>query len=362
MDAIFNWSLLPNAFSVIADSAKDYLTILVPLSLKLLSIAVLISGSWLLLKESLTNSPRNAIAALMLLLMQAAIALAVITQWSTLAQIPHNLATDIAQAMGGGDSALMAVLNPIAKHMADISDYIVTTPFEIPEAPATTGPWGIFAVIVFYIKEMFMALITAPITAILSVISILLLGLVVALVAGAIMFAEISLVVGLVAAPFMIAMNFFPYINFTIDGWVRFILGAIMLKMVAMLVGLVMGAALGAVLAPQMSENGTFGYRLATMIFISVIAGMFVYAAIKIDDIARALMSGGVVGGPGARVVSSGMAISGQSAAGVAGGGVTGAARGAVTGTGTIKGAIRGAAGRSGASAYAKSIRPRKPK
>lgn len=337
-----DWTALPDAFEVIANSAQVYLTKLVPLSQKLLGVAVLISGAWLLLKESLTNSPRNAIAALMLLIMQASIALAVIMQWPLFAEIVYGLQTDLSLALGGGGNAIVSALEPISRQFGPLMSF-----FAAQQPPPPNAGMDVWDMIPFYLSQFLEALYAVPLTMLMSLIAYLLLGLIVALLAGAIMFAEISIVIGLVAAPFLIAMNFFPYINFTVDGLVRFLLGAVVLKFVAMLVALLLGAAMDSVFTLDLSATGTMGARLFAMIYVVVIAAMFLYTAIKVDDIARGLMSGGVVGGPGAKVVSAGMVTAGQGAAAGTTGAAGGAAKGAIGGAraGFQSGGIGGGAG-----------------
>lgn len=341
-----DWTALPQAFEVIANSAQVYLTKLVPLSQKLLGVAVLISGAWLLLKESLTNSPRNAIAALMLLIMQASIALAVIMQWPLFADIVYGLQTDLSMALGGGGNAIVSALEPISRQFGPLMSF-----FAAQQPPSAPDDMNALSKVSYYLSQTMQAIYTVPLTMLMSLIAFLLLGLIVALLAGAIMFAEISIVIGLVAAPFLIAMNFFPYINFTVDGLVRFLLGAVVLKFVAMLVALLLGAAMDSVFTLNLSDTGTMGARLFAMIYVIVIAAMFLYVAIKVDDIARGLMSGGVVGGPGAKVVSAGSVGAGQAAAAGANGAASGAVGGAVGGakagfkSGGIGGAAAGAVG-----------------
>lgn len=415
-----DWTALPNVFEMVADAVEQYLPIFIPLAQKLLGVGVLFSGGWLLIKETLTNSMRNALAALMLLLMQAAIALAVITQWPVFANIVHNLQTDLSMALGGGSNAIVTAITPITNQFGPLWDMFAK---QMPPPAPATGSF--LEAMVYSFGEMLQALYTIPLTMLMAVITGLLMGLTVAVLAGTIMFAEISVVIGLVVAPLLIAMNFLPYMNFTIDGWVRFMLGAILMKVVAMLATLIMGAALQSVFSLDLHFTGTMGARLAAMTIVLGVTAMFLYAAIKVDDITRALMSGGAVGGPGAKVVSTGMQHAGASAAGVAGGAAAGAAaasgramggaargvargaaRGAAAGgkaglamggrlggaaakagsamgsalggaggavisgvVGSAKGAAnmaaggaRGAASRSGASAYVKSITPPKPK
>lgn len=370
-----DWTAIPQAFTVIEEAVKPYLTALVPLSKQLLGVAVLISGGWLLLKESIANSPRNAIAALMLLIMQASIALSVIVAWPWFAQIIHDLQTDLSMALGGGGNAIVAALTPIAKQFEPLWQFFANQ--QIPPATEDMGPLD---TMVYYMEESIAAIFVLPVTMLMSLLTALILGLIVAVLGGAIMFAELSIVIGLVAAPFMIAMNFFPYVSFTIDGMVRFLLGAIILKLVAMLAALILGAALDSVFALNLSATGTMAARLVAMTYVLVIASMFLYAAIKVDDIARALVSGGVVGGPMARVISGGattaasagaagavggLAAGGRAAPGAAAavgkgfgsGGVSGAARGLASGVANVAGsAADGAASRSGWVGYKGSI------
>lgn len=344
-----DWTALPHAFEVVADSAGVYLTKLIPLSEKLLGVAVLISGAWLLLKESLTNSPRNAIAALMLLIMQAAIALAVITQWPLFAEIVYGLQSDLANAVGGGGNAIVTALEPISRQFGPLWDYFGNQ--RLVSGGESMNPLvNIYNVFVEFVQTLF----TLPLTMLMSAVTVLLLGLIVAVLGGAIMFAEISIVIGLVAAPFLIAMNFFPYVNFTVDGLVRFLLGAVLLKFVAMLTALLLGAALDSIFVLDLPATGSPGARFVAMTYVIVIAAMFLYVAIKVDDIARALMSGGVVGGPGAKVVSAGSLAAGQGAAGGATGAAGGAAKGAIGGakTGFQSGGIGGSVAGTGGGAY----------
>lgn len=357
-----DWTAIPNAITLVGDAVDQYLTALVPLSQKLLGLAVLISGSWLLLKESLVNSPRNALAALMLLLMQAAIALAAILQWPLFAGIVHGLQTELSMALGGGGNAIVSALTPIQKQFEPLWTFFANQ--HITPPPAAETVLGAVMNVGYYIAETAKAMFVYPVTMLMSVITALLLGLIVAVLGGAIMFAEVSIAIGLVAAPFMIAMNFFPFVNFTLDGVVKFLLGAIMLKLVAMLTALILGLAMDSVFSLQLSSTGEMSARLVAMTTVVVIAAMFLYVAIKVDDIARALMSGGVVGGPGARVVSSGMqhaamgaGAAGSAAAGgaakIAGGAARGAASTGIAGAkvGAMAGGIRGGdAGRGGAA------------
>lgn len=333
----FNLDLLPDAFVLISDAAKAYLPVLVPYATKLLGVAVLISGSWLLIKESLTNSPRNAIAALMLLVMQAAIALAFITNWKLLAGIAYGFQTDLAAILGGAGGAMAVVMEPLSTAMGKMVSVWFTSPLPAPPSDA-----GILDKLLLIVSKSIEIIVTTPIAIALTIVSLLLMGLTAALLGGAIMFAEISLAIGLVAAPLMIALNFMPFFNFTIDGLARFLLGAVILKLVAMLTALLLGGALPIILKDAFAAPGEYSERAAAMVFAVILFGAFLYVAMKVDDIARALMSGGVVGGPGARVVGGAM----QQAAGAASKGALGAAAtGAQAAAGGSLGAVKGAVG-----------------
>lgn len=353
-------NLLPDAFNLVAAEAEKFTVLLQPLAKTILGYAVLFSGTWLLLKESLTSSPRNAIAGLMLLLMQAAIALAVIMNWQVFADIAYGLSSALATTLGGSTTAMTVMLEPISKGIADIGN-AVTTFGLIPPAESQT-PWG-------ELKETFLNIWTSlqamPFKILFGFLAIMILGLIAAVLGGAIMFAEISLGIGLAAAPVMLALNFFPYFNFTIDGLVRFLLGAVLLKFVAMLTAVILGGVIGTTVQGVTTMASGGGTQIVALIFVLFVAGAFLYAAIKVDDIARALMSGGVVGGPGAKVVSGGMATLGQSAAGGAVGGGVGAAMGAKSGGvgGAVKGGAQGASNSSGYGRYMGNVSkpPSKP-
>lgn len=336
---VLDLNLLPNAFELVAGEAAKYRDLLLPLAKSVLGYAVLFSGTWLLVKESLTNSPRNALAALMLLLMQAAIALAVIMNWALFADLAYAFQAELARTLGGATTAMTAVLEPLSKGMADIAN----AAFTLGLIPPSSSGLGIMGRIYDFLVNFATSIMALPVKILFGFISVMLMGLIAAVLGGAIMFAEISLAIGLAAAPLMIALNFFPYFNFTIDGLVRFLLGTVVLKFVAMLTAVILGSVLGTTLQGVNTLASGGGTQIVALIFVLFVVGAFLYVAIKVDDIARALMMGGVVGGPGAKVISTGSVQAGQGAAGAAVKGSAEAAKGAASGA--MSGMRSGAAG-----------------
>lgn len=350
---VLDLNLLPDAFQLVADEAAKFSVLLQPIATSILGYAVLLTGSWLLLKESLTNSPRNAIAGLMLLLMQAAIALAVIMNWKLFAELAYGLSSELAKTLGGSTTAMTVMLEPLSKGMADVASAVFTSSSTEPSTSMT-----IMGQMADALNNFIATILALPFKILFGFVTVMMMGLIAAVLGGAIMFAEISLGIGLAAAPVMIALNFFPYFNFTIDGLVRFLLGAVVLKFVAMLTAVILGTVIGTTLQGVATLSSGSGTQIVALIFVLFVVGAFLYTAIKVDDIARALMSGGVVGGPGAKVVSGGSVTAGQGAAGGAVGGVKGMAAGAVGGgrSGGARGAVAGAIN-GGASGVAGGMR-----
>ena len=302
-------------FNLLRASAADLVPRLIPLSLSMLGVLTLLTSTWLVLKGALANSGQEIFASLLGLVLQAALILFILTTWVPVSvSVVMSVSDDVTQALTGGQNPSAEVVAAVNTSGLQTLKMILAGPTTLAvDRVVTEGKKGWFATMLADVtdvgKDIWHAFTSLPamlLVLILGVVYLLAGGLLVMLLIGVQVVAEVMLAIAAILGPLLLAWSIFPPTSFLRESLLRFVWYSIIYKAVAVAIALLLASA-SSVLLGGIQEGEAFSF-MSIMVMMSLTLIM-IFILIQANSIAQALSSGTGASGPGqivARAFSGG--------------------------------------------------------
>jgi type IV secretion system protein TrbL len=173
----------------------------------------------------------------------------------------------------------------------------ITNVFSIPAAMMGSFGW---TKIITMLVQILMSIIPVVVTVFLLLIAMM-------IYIGVLVTSQISVTIALVFAPILVPFLMFKPADFLFDGWLRFLIGASLMKIIGLLMNQFTGAILGkmASIATDAHNAGAYGIDGSTGLGIDIVllgsmillAGLAAVMMLQVPSITSGLLSGSSAGG-----------------------------------------------------------------
>lgn len=292
-------------FNLLRATAADLTPRLIPLSLKMLGVLSLLTGAWVAIKGMLANSVQEVISGLLGLLVQASLILMILTTWQPLAvKVVMGTSDDISQALAGSENPSEGLVRAINTSSKNTLKMILAGPPENEvDRTQTEEKTGFLAGVVSYVEDtgkglwqLFTSLPAMLLMLGLGLVYLLSGGLLIMLMVGIQVIAEIMLAIAASLGPILLALSIFPPTSFLRESLLRYSFYAVIYKAVAVVIALLLTSASGVLLAGIQAGEAFSFMSILTMIALT---GIMIFVVIQANSIAQGLTSGTGASGPG---------------------------------------------------------------
>lgn len=295
-------------FNLLRAAAADITPRLVPLAMQMLGVLTLLASAWVVVKGALANSVQEIFSALLGLLVQASLILLILATWQPVAvNVVMNVSDDISHALAGSENpseGLVRAVNTSGKNTLKM--ILAGPPGAEVDKTQTEGKKGWFNSILTFVSEtgedlwkLFTSLPAMLLMLALGVIYLLSGGLLIMLVIGIQIIAEVMLAIAAIAAilgPILLAWSIFPPTSFLRESLLRYSFYAVIYKAVAVILALLLASASSVLLAGIQAGEAFSFISILTMMALT---GIMIFVVIQANSIAQGLTSGTGASGPG---------------------------------------------------------------
>lgn len=292
-------------FNLLRAAAADLTPRLIPLSMSMLGVLTLLTSAWVVVTGALANSAAEVFSRLLGLLVQAALILLLLTTWQQVSvRVVMGLSDDISHALAGSENPSEGLVRAINTSGQETLKMILAGPVTKEVAKSTTeGQTGFFNSIQAYVGELgedlwqfFTSLPSMLLVLLLGVFYLLAGGLLIMMLIGIQIVAEVMLAIAAILGPLLLAWSIFPPTSFLRDSLLRFCFYSVIYKAVAVVLALLLASA-SSVLLGGIQQGEAFSFM--SILTMMTLTGIFIFIVIQANSIAQGLTSGTGASGPG---------------------------------------------------------------
>lgn len=292
-------------FSLLRAAAADITPRLIPLSMSMLGVLTLLTSTWVVVKGALANSAQEIFSALLGLLVQAALILLILATWQPVSvNVVMGLSDDISHALAGSENPSEGLVRAINTSGKNTLKMILAGPTELDTAKTQTeGKKGWFNSILTFVSEtgedlwkLFTSLPAMLLMLALGVVYLLSGGLLIMMLIGIQIVAEVMLAIAAILGPILLAWSIFPPTSFLRESLLRYTFYSVIYKAVAVTLALLLASA-GSVLLAGIEAGEAFSFM--SILTMMALTGIMIFIVIQANSIAQGLTSGTGASGPG---------------------------------------------------------------
>ncbi len=337
-------SALFDLFNLFRNAGVSLSGTLTTLGLQVAGVAILISGSWMLLKGALAGNVTAALTELFTLMVVGAATIGVLAAWPHVVSGAASATDDVVLQVSGSANATTGAITMLMKATDSMHAVLSNPPPSKPQV-ATNVPWWkqAYNAVAEQVQTTLDAFSNIGVWISVFVygsIFVFVSGLLISLIIAIQIIGEVMFAIAAALGPILLALSLLPTFDFLRSNLIGFALNAAILKVL----GVVLAGLISSVVTSLFAGLTFVDYLgvIAASIISIISLGVMIYVAIQAQSMAQALSASGGISAPGGSLRR--MALSGFSGRAAKPGGGGGGGSGGKSGGGSGG----GGAGRKG--------------